>query len=92
MSVCVACSQSSTASDPPLLTAVRADSLDQVQKLLAAGANVNEKSGEKGASALVVAAIRGNLPIVQALVNKGANVNIQNTACVLLLFHAPFSI
>ncbi len=65
--------------------AVRADNLSEVQRLLNAGANVNEISGEKGASALIVASIRGNLPIVQALHAKGANVNIQNAVCCALL-------
>ncbi len=75
-------------SDPPLLLAVRAGNLEQVQKLLSSGANPNQKTGTAGNCPLIAASIRGNVAVVQALVNKGANINIQNTVCFALILCA----
>ncbi len=73
-----------------LLAAVRAGSLEETKKLIAAGANLNEKSGEDGISPLIAAAYRGHLNIVQALVNAGAKVNILNTVTNLSLARFRF--
>lgn len=52
------------------------DSFD-IQKVLDRGVDVNQKF-TKGNTALMYAAIKGNMNIVKFLIDKGAKVNIQN--------------
>jgi len=57
-----------------LLDAVSAGDIDRVRKLLAAGADCNERNGE-GATALMLAAYAGRLDLVKILIDAGADVN-----------------
>ena len=58
-----------------LLDAVSADNVDQVRRLLAAGADPNERHGD-GATALMLAAHAGKLDLVRTLIDAGADVNL----------------
>lgn len=57
-----------------LLDAVTAGDVDRVRKLLAAGADCNERNGDV-ATALMLAAHAGNLDLVKTLIDAGADVN-----------------
>ena len=57
-----------------LLDAVTAGDVDRVRKLLAAGADRNERNGD-AATALMLAAHAGNLDLVMTLIDAGADVN-----------------
>jgi uncharacterized protein len=58
----------------PLFDAVTAGDVDGVRRLLAAGADCNQRDGD-GATALMLAAHAGNLEMVKFLVGAGADVN-----------------
>lgn len=58
-----------------LLEAVSAGDVDRVGKLLAAGADSNERNAE-GATALMLAAHAGQLDLVKILIDAGADVNL----------------
>jgi len=65
----------------PLMAAVGSNNLAEVKKLIAAGANVNEKSpilatGNDGQTPLLVASFCGFTEIVDELINAGANPKI----------------
>jgi ankyrin repeat protein len=60
-----------------ILDAVTAGDVDRVRKLLAAGADCNERSGE-GATALMLASYAGNLGMVKTLIDAGADVNARD--------------
>lgn len=57
-----------------LLDAVSAADVDGVRKLLAAGADCNQRNGD-GATALMLAAHAGRLDLVKMLIGAGADVN-----------------
>ena len=57
-----------------LLDAVTAGDVDAVRRLLAAGADCNQRDGD-GSTALMLAAHAGNLDMVNILVGAGAEVN-----------------
>jgi uncharacterized protein len=57
-----------------LFEAVKSGDAGSVQRILAAGADVNSRDGE-GATLLMVAAYSGNLPTVKALIEAGADAN-----------------
>ncbi len=59
---------------PPLLEAARIQRLDEIDKLLQGGADVNQK-GEDGRTALHVAATYSNLDVMDRLIEAGAYVN-----------------
>jgi ankyrin repeat protein len=72
-----------------LIDAADKGDLVQVNKLLASGVNVNEKSTKSGRTALMVAAEEGHKAIVNLLIANGANVNAQNrTGCTALMYAA----
>ncbi len=52
--------------------------LASVVKLIASGADVNEKDPASGSSPLLTAALFGRTEIVQQLLNSGAEINFQN--------------
>jgi ankyrin repeat protein len=56
-----------------LMAAVRADNTEEVKKLIDKGADVNSCTMLNGWSVLHYAAMNGNVEIVQALLNAGAN-------------------
>lgn len=70
--------------------ASRAGRLDEVKSLIAAGAEVNARD-EVGWTALIWAAMQGDLPVAQALIAAGAEVNATDregqTAVDLALAH-----
>ncbi len=94
----------STSAVPALLAAVRAENVSEVQRLLNAGADPNQsKSAEDGNTPLIAAAFRNQLGLVQALVQKGADVDTPNKVshicnllfyllCIILLFFDFFLI
>ena len=57
-----------------LINAVKAGEISAVQRMLAAGADVNSRDGD-GATLLMLAAQEGDLPMVKALLDGGADVN-----------------
>ena len=61
----------------PLMTAVGIGAVDVVKKLIASGADVNEKMSN-GITALHVASVKGDADMVQLLLKNGANVNMTN--------------
>ena len=62
----------------PLVAAVDKDSYDIAKSLINGGANVNVQEEKIGATPLVIASVRGNLPMVQLLLQSGADVMIQD--------------
>jgi ankyrin repeat protein len=60
-----------------LLDTVIAGDVDRVRKLLAAGADCNERDGD-GATALMLAAHAGDLGMVKTLIDAGADVNAKD--------------
>ena len=60
-----------------LITASRAENLNEVQRLLASGADVDQLQGD-GSTALHWAAHRNNAELAQLLVGGNANVNLAN--------------
>ena len=61
-------------STDPLMSAAGNGKVEEVQKLLASGANPNSKN-EWGETVLHVAGIAANVDIIKALLNAGANVD-----------------
>ena len=57
-----------------LINAVKAGDTASVQRMLAAGADVNSRDGE-GSTLLMLAAHAGDLPMVKVLIEGGADVN-----------------
>ena len=62
--------------DTPLFVGVRSKSLQVVDELLKAGADVNHKN-KQGYTPLLVAATKGSIDIIGKLVEKGAEINAQ---------------
>jgi ankyrin repeat protein len=58
---------------PPLLEAARTGQHDAAQRLIAAGADVNEPAVESGNTALMFAANRGDYDMVRLLLEAGAS-------------------
>jgi ankyrin repeat protein len=59
----------------PLMRAADAGNVDDVRRLLKAGANVDEPLGSLGLTALTFAATRGHLEVVKLLLEAGADPN-----------------
>lgn len=68
-------SVSSTVADVALEPAILSDDIDRVQAALDAGGDPNEVFPIHDTSALMLAAIRGNEPVVALLLEAGADVN-----------------
>lgn len=64
-----------SAGTPFLCSAARNGKLDMIQWLLENGADIDAVSYDRGYSAVMDAVWKSNLPIVELLVNKGANLN-----------------
>jgi hypothetical protein len=62
-----------------LMTAVKADNSAEALKLLGKGADANVRTSPNGWSALHYAARNGNVEVVQALLNGGADANYAGT-------------
>jgi uncharacterized protein len=60
--------------ESPLMTAARTGSLAAVKALLSHDASVDHKDDRRGQTALMWAAAEGHAPVVEALVNAGADV------------------
>ena len=71
-------SSAAPAEDPRLLEAVQQQDLPRVRALLAAGADVDTPS-RYGATALFFACDKGNLELVELLLENGAEVNVTDT-------------
>ncbi len=61
----------------PLYTAALRNHNEVVKYLLTKGANIDEKNGQIGASAVYIASDKGYLDIVKTLADAGANVNLK---------------
>jgi ankyrin repeat protein len=59
--------------ETPLMTAARTGTLTAVKVLLANGARVDDKDERRGQTALIWAAAEGHAPVVQALIDAGAD-------------------
>jgi ankyrin repeat protein len=59
--------------ETPLMTAARTGTLTAVKVLLANGARVEDKDERRGQTALIWAAAEGHAPVVQALIDGGAD-------------------
>ena len=59
--------------ETPLMTAARTGTLTAVKVLLASGARVEDKDERRGQTALMWAAAEGHAPVVQALIDAGAD-------------------
>src|SRR5687768_6373336 len=57
----------------PLMDAVEANRLDVLKLLIGVGADVNARDGDRGQTALRIAAGEGSLEVVKVLVEAGAN-------------------
>ncbi|WP_043580683.1 ankyrin repeat domain-containing protein [Gemmatimonas phototrophica] len=64
----------------PLLFAVREGHVDAVERLLAAGANINHVSEGDHTSPLLMAAVNGRFDLAKLLVDKGADVKLASDA------------
>lgn len=63
--------------------------LEQVKMLIEKeGVDINAKESEIGATALLVASVKGHLEIVQYLINKGADINAKGDKVVTALMGA----
>jgi ankyrin repeat protein len=62
-----------------LMKAVRADNTEEAKKLIQKGADANTRTTPTGWSVLHYAARNGNVEIVQALLNAGADPNYSGT-------------
>jgi uncharacterized protein len=68
------------AGETPLMLAARTTRADAVTMLLNAGAKIDAKETWNGQTALMWAAAAGNGPVVQALIDHGANVRARSNA------------
>ena len=67
----------------PLLFAARENNLDVVRLLLAAGANVNDAAAD-GVTPLLVATVRGHVELAAALMERGADPNLDGAGYTAL--------
>src|SRR5688572_26691864 len=70
------------------LRAAAASDVIAVNTFFAAGINPNAKDESSGATALIAAAARGDMPIIQALLKGEANVNERDSAQFTALLRA----
>jgi len=78
--------------DPALLTAAWRGSLEEVGKLLAEGADIEEKGGELEWTALHAAAVFGDNPlVVRLLLDRGADVAARDKYASAPLHHAALA-
>jgi ankyrin repeat protein len=75
------------ADSPDLLVAIRAGDHARVQKLLAAGADVNTVDGD-GTTALMHAVIESDVKMMKLLIDHGAKVNAKNALDSTALMYA----
>src|SRR6185436_1289892 len=61
-----------------LMTAARTGNADVVERLITAGARVDETEKWRGETALMWAAGENNAAAVQVLIARGANINVQS--------------
>ena len=71
-------------------TAVMTGNLEVVQQHIAAGSNINVKDPFGGSSPLISASVFGKPEIAKALINAGANLNVQNNDGSTALHTAAF--
>ncbi len=68
------------AGETPLMLAARTDRADAVTRLLSGGALIDAKETWNGQTALMWAAAAGNAPIVQLLIERGADIRARSNA------------
>jgi len=83
--------QLSGGGEPPLVTAIGNDKVEAVEALLAGGAKVDLKILKDNETALMLAAYRGNISIIEILIKKGANLNAKDDNGLTPLFFAVAS-
>lgn len=73
-----------------LHTAVVADNIEAVRQHIAAGSEINVKDPFGGSSPLISAAVFGKTEIAKALIDAGADINLQNNEGSTALHTAAF--
>ena len=71
-------------------TATLLGDLDVIKQHIAAGSNLDEKEPTLGSSPLISAAVFGRTEVARALIEAGANVNLQNNEGSTALHSAAF--
>jgi ankyrin repeat protein len=74
-----------------MMFAAKGGLLDQIEVLLAAGADPNVVHGETGNSAAMWACIEGHNPVLKRLIQAGASLHHKNHLGQTMLFHAQFA-
>ena len=88
---CRSCGHTRDVTKNPLMLAVEVGDLRLVQKLVQEGIDVNMTTNTTNATALLVAAMRGNLPVVQYLLHHGAEKNKTDNDGVSPLYMAALN-
>lgn len=77
--------------DEALFDAIRDDDIQQIETLIAVGANVNQINNANGYSPLTITVLRNNAETFTILLEAGADVTIVDKAENNLLHHAAYS-
>lgn len=91
LATCVLAGPQATAQVKDLIDAAHEGDLSRVRALLAAGADVNSKSEDRGATALTYASSAGHVEMVRALIDAGANLNAKEDNGMTALMWASFA-
>ncbi|PRP85010.1 ankyrin repeat-containing protein [Planoprotostelium fungivorum] len=67
--------------------AARDDDVQRLKNLIAKGVDVNVADEDTGSTALHVASLKGRRQVIEYLVGRGANVNVQNLRGVTPLYY-----
>ena len=71
-----------------LISAIRAKKVDEVQKLIIEGANINYSEGKSGRNPIHHAAIAGNLEILEIIIDHGGDPLLQDNTAATAIHYA----